>query len=57
MRSGAVPRAAPVDRLEVRVLVDNSVDMLSTPGPAGESSGPEEGALPLSESQCDLVRK
>jgi len=30
-------RAAPVDRLEVRVLVDNSVDMLSTPGPAAES--------------------
>ena len=32
-----MPRAAPVDRLEVRVLVDNSVDMLSTPGPAAES--------------------
>jgi 7,8-dihydropterin-6-yl-methyl-4-(beta-D-ribofuranosyl)aminobenzene 5'-phosphate synthase len=36
MRSGAVPRVAQVDRLEVRVLVDNSVDMLSTPGPAAE---------------------
>jgi 7,8-dihydropterin-6-yl-methyl-4-(beta-D-ribofuranosyl)aminobenzene 5'-phosphate synthase len=32
-----MPRAAPVDRLEVRVLVDNSTDMLSTPGPAAES--------------------
>jgi 7,8-dihydropterin-6-yl-methyl-4-(beta-D-ribofuranosyl)aminobenzene 5'-phosphate synthase len=32
-----MPRAAPVDRLEVRVLVDNSVDMLSTPGPSAES--------------------
>ena len=30
-------RAAPVDRLAVRVLVDNSADMLSTPGPAAES--------------------
>jgi hypothetical protein len=27
-----MPRAAPVGRLEVRVLVDNSADMLSTPG-------------------------
>lgn len=32
-----MPRAAPADRLEVRVLVDNSVDMLSAPGPAAES--------------------
>lgn len=32
-----MPRAVPVDRLEVRVLVDNSADMLSTPGPAAES--------------------
>src|SRR2546430_11413977 len=32
-----MPRVAPVDRLEVRVLVDTSADMLSTPGPAAES--------------------
>jgi 7,8-dihydropterin-6-yl-methyl-4-(beta-D-ribofuranosyl)aminobenzene 5'-phosphate synthase len=32
-----MPRAVSVDRLEVRVLVDNSTDMLSTPGPAAES--------------------
>jgi len=29
--------ARPVERLEVRVLVDNSTDMLSTPGPSAES--------------------
>ena len=32
-----MPRAASVDRLEVCVLVDNSADMLSTPGPSAES--------------------
>lgn len=29
--------AKPVERLEVRVLVDNSTDMLSTPGPSADS--------------------